>query len=163
MPFGLNMSLGALQGKPILCRKCGQGGGTLKKVKKEMNQEEVIYTGRKERTSEGGMLVLRNGFPFSPGPSQRLINHSPDGFNWSYWGSGPAQLALALLLDITHNPSLAIAKHQQYKFEVIGKLQDGWEITSTEIENWLKGAGNAYKRIINTAPASPAWQNSHWN
>jgi hypothetical protein len=32
MLSGLNMSLGLLQGKPILCRKCGQGGGTLKRV-----------------------------------------------------------------------------------------------------------------------------------
>jgi hypothetical protein len=103
-----------------------------------MNQEEVIYTGQKERTPEGGMVVFRNGIPFSPRPSQKLINHSPDGFNWSYWGSGPAQLALALLLDVTHNPSLAIAKHQQYKFEVVGKLQDSWEIMSVEILAWLK-------------------------
>src|SRR5262245_22144387 len=28
-----------------------------------------------------------------------LRNHSPTGFEWGYGGSGPAQLALALLVD----------------------------------------------------------------
>lgn len=28
-----------------------------------------------------------------------LFNHSPDGFEWGYGGSGPAQLALAILAD----------------------------------------------------------------
>jgi hypothetical protein len=26
----------------------------------------------------------------NPGPSQAIWNHSPDGFNWGYHGSGPA-------------------------------------------------------------------------
>ena len=32
-------------------------------------------------------------------PRFDLRNHSPDGFEWGYYGSGPAQLALALLCD----------------------------------------------------------------
>jgi hypothetical protein len=28
-----------------------------------------------------------------------LVNHSPTGFSWGYAGSGPAQLALAILAD----------------------------------------------------------------
>ena len=34
-----------------------------------------------------------------PRRSQELRNHSPDGFAWGYEGSGPAQFALALLLE----------------------------------------------------------------
>jgi hypothetical protein len=30
---------------------------------------------------------------------QDIRNHSPDGFNWGYGGSGPSQLALAILAD----------------------------------------------------------------
>ncbi len=33
------------------------------------------------------------------GPRLDLANHSPDGFSWGYGGSGPAQLALAILAD----------------------------------------------------------------
>ena len=38
--------------------------------------------------------------PLSPLKSQSIVNHSPDGFNWGYLGSGPAQLALAILLEV---------------------------------------------------------------
>ena len=34
-----------------------------------------------------------------PSRSQQIFNHSPNGFSWGYGGSGPAQLALALLLE----------------------------------------------------------------
>ena len=37
-----------------------------------------------------------------------LRNHSPAGFAWGYAGSGPAQLALAILLDATGSPTLAL-------------------------------------------------------
>jgi Family of unknown function (DUF6166) len=36
-----------------------------------------------------------------PDRSLRVRKHSPDGFNWGYGGSGPAQLALALLRELT--------------------------------------------------------------
>jgi len=36
----------------------------------------------------------RPGRP-SPAPRSDLRNHSPNGFEWGYSGSGPAQLALA--------------------------------------------------------------------
>ena len=35
-----------------------------------------------------------------PEISQKVRNHSPDGFNWGYCGSGPAQLALAIVLIV---------------------------------------------------------------
>lgn len=38
-----------------------------------------------------------DGVEIKPARSQRVSNHSPDGFNWGYTGSGPAQTALAIL------------------------------------------------------------------
>jgi len=35
--------------------------------------------------------VLVDGRLLDPAPSQRLWNHSPDGFNWGYAGSGPVR------------------------------------------------------------------------
>jgi hypothetical protein len=32
-------------------------------------------------------------------PRNDIVNHSPDGFEWGYGGSGPAQLAFAILAD----------------------------------------------------------------
>ena len=46
---------------------------------------------------------------------------SPSGFNWGYGGSGPAQLALAILLRATDHET-AVAYYQAFKWDVIAKL-----------------------------------------
>ena len=40
-----------------------------------------------------------------------LYNHSPTGFEWGYSGSGPAQLALALLADHLGNGEAALSHY----------------------------------------------------
>lgn len=80
-----------------------------------------------------------------PEPSLKVVNHSPDGFNWGYGGSGPAQLALAILMDhyrqflpANSGIELAVQHHQSFKFAFIATLPDeGGKITSQEIEDWL--------------------------
>lgn len=71
-------------------------------------------------------------------PSQEIINHSPNGFNWGYGGSGPAQLALALLYDVTKDKDLSLRYYQDFKFEIIASLRDIWELTESEILDWIK-------------------------
>jgi len=44
--------------------------------------------------------VWLNGKELHPKRSQKVWNHSPDGFNWGYGGSGPAQLSLAICLEL---------------------------------------------------------------
>jgi hypothetical protein len=51
-----------------------------------------------------------------------LRNHSPTGFAWGYGGSGPAQLALALLVDATQDQTLALRHYQDF---VSGGLKMG--------------------------------------
>jgi len=63
----------------------------------------------------------------------KLWNHSPTGFAWGYAGSGPAQTALALLLDYTGNRDLALAHYQDFKFAVIAGLPEEWEMTGDQI------------------------------
>ncbi len=65
--------------------------------------------------------VWINGKELLPGRSQKIVNHSPDGFNWGYGGSGPAQLALAILLRCLSNHQ-ALSRYQQFKWDVIAKL-----------------------------------------
>ena len=65
--------------------------------------------------------VWLNGKKLDPRPSQKVWNKSPDGFAWGYGGSGPAQLALAILLKLT-DPETAISNFQNFKFSVIGAL-----------------------------------------
>ena len=63
-----------------------------------------------------------------------LWDHSPTGFEWGYGGSGPAQLALALLADALDDEEKAIHLHQAFKWEVVGKLPHvSWTLTDAEI------------------------------
>ena len=72
--------------------------------------------------------VWINGRELLPGRSQKIVNHSPDGFNWGYGGSGPAQLALAILLRFLSNRE-ALSRYQQFKWDVIATLpQSNFEI-----------------------------------
>lgn len=66
--------------------------------------------------------------------SLKLFNHSPTGFEWGYGGSGPAQLALAILLDFTRDPVESLKLHQSFKFMVIAGLEkDEWLLTEAQI------------------------------
>lgn len=42
--------------------------------------------------------ILINDKEITPEKSLKVLNKSPDGFNWGYYGSGPQQLSLAILL-----------------------------------------------------------------
>jgi hypothetical protein len=63
-------------------------------------------------------------------PRLDLSNHSPTGFEWGYGGSGPAQLALAILADALGDARAALALHQGFKFKVIAALDrnKSWEL-----------------------------------
>jgi hypothetical protein len=98
----------------------------------------IRHTYRGEWTPEAWVSVTIDGKPLEPGPSLELRNHSPDGFSWGYCGSGPAQLALALLLHETDQET-ALGAYQTFKAEIVAKLPAAvpWKLTSREIQDWL--------------------------
>jgi hypothetical protein len=70
-----------------------------------------------------------------------LRNHSPDGVEWGYGGSGPAQLALALLVDATGDRDLATRLYQRFKDEVVARRsRPSWTITRDEVRGWVERA-----------------------
>ncbi len=87
-----------------------------------------------EGSRSGGLAVVTvNGHPLDP--RLDLRNHSPSGFEWGYAGSGPAQLALAVLADHFGNPRQALVLYQAFKFVVVSKLpRDHWRLTSREVD-----------------------------
>ena len=71
-------------------------------------------------------------------PRFDLWNHSPSGFEWGYGGSGPAQLALALLAHHLADDHAALNCYQNFKFAVIAALPHNcWELTSRQIDQAL--------------------------
>jgi hypothetical protein len=76
------------------------------------------------------------------------VNHSPTGFEWGYYGSGPSQLAYAILrsyfeledkLDIPTAISQAKRHYMRFKGEFVAKFGEEWELTSAWLEVWLTG------------------------
>ena len=73
-------------------------------------------------------------------PRLDLWNHSPTGFEWGYGGSGPAQLALAILSHHLVDGERAVQLHQKFKWLVVSELpHSGWVLTSQEIDSAVKG------------------------
>ena len=62
-----------------------------------------------------------------------IRSHSPTGFQWGYGGSGPAQLALALLADALGDTELAQMHYQDFKRAFVASWGDSWSITASEI------------------------------
>ena len=88
------------------------------------------------RDSEGldskGLTVYVDGKEVPLKPSLKVFNHSPSGFEAGYEGSGPAQLALAILMLFTDNQT-AVRLHQTFKREVLSDPQY-FESPSFQIE-----------------------------
>ena len=84
--------------------------------------------------------VFIDGKELSPAPSQKLKNHSPDGFAWGYGGSGPAQLALAILLEITKDEDFSLKKYQDFKRDIICDLpvEKNFAIDGKQVLEWIE-------------------------
>lgn len=83
--------------------------------------------------------VWVNEKPLSPERSLKVFNHSPTGFSWGFGGSGPAQLALAILLRYLPEKE-AVSLHQGFKWKFIATLpQEDFE-TELDIRGWITQA-----------------------
>ena len=72
-------------------------------------------------------------------PRFDLRTHSPDGFEWGYGGSGPAQLALALAADVLGDDEAALDVYQRLKFRVVGRLPAAaWVLTAEELAEAIR-------------------------
>ena len=75
-----------------------------------------------------------------------LANHSPGGAEWGYGGSGPAQLALAVLADALDDDELAVDLHQDYKQDVVAGLASPcWAIWEHDVVEWALTALRAHQ------------------
>ena len=72
-------------------------------------------------------------------PRFDLRRHSPTGFGWGYCGSGPAQLALALLAAELGDDESAQEHYQEYKREVLAVLPQSadHQLSGESIRRWM--------------------------
>lgn len=105
------------------------------------------------RTVDARKVRRTDGTVIAPLPmGLRVFNHSPAGFEWGYGGSGPAQLALAIVLDhLGYNSddktqkekraiaADAIAMHQSFKSAfVAGFPEEEWALDAETITAWIE-------------------------
>jgi len=80
---------------------------------------EKVYSIRRDpKTKVVRAFVQTRGESYHLPLRLDLYNHSPTGFEYGYGGSGPAQLALAILADCVTD-QIALALHQRFKAKVI--------------------------------------------
>lgn len=70
---------------------------------------------------------------------QRLVYHSPDGFEFGYAGSGPADLALNILALLVPTRE-AVHFHQMFKFDYIATAECLDTMPLTAVRGWLLSA-----------------------
>ena len=88
---------------------------------------------------DGEAYVYIDGEPLEWSRSLVLRNHSPTGVEWGYAGSGPAQLALALLIAVTGDEQGSLRRYQQFKVDLIaGAPQDGWQLPVATVQAWVE-------------------------
>ena len=87
------------------------------------------YTG--ERTIDG-ISVLVDGQPLSPYYDRLKLTDY--GFEWSYEGPEPSQLAFALLFDHLGDEAMAKKLHRGFMEGVVANFGNEWEMTSADID-----------------------------
>jgi uncharacterized protein DUF6166 len=61
------------------------------------------------------------------------------GFEWTYEGDSPQQLALALLADYLGDNDRAIRLSEPFMREVVANLDNDWTLTGADIDAFLRG------------------------
>lgn len=94
------------------------------------------YMGKLRAGGVGGQVILVIDNDGSSKLLLHIVRHSPDGFNWGFGGSGPADTALSILTDCVGN-DVANAFYQRFKSEFVAGWKESFEITAKEIKDWL--------------------------
>ena len=89
-----------------------------------------------------GVKVTVDGAPLDPRTD--VVAFTGNGFEWSYEGPEPRQLALALLLDHLGAPDKAKTAVEPFMRAVVANFDNEWEMTSADLDAALAAlAGRA--------------------
>ena len=84
-----------------------------------------------DRTIDG-IQVTVDGKPLAPRTD--LKAYSKNGFEWSYEGPEPRQLAFALLMDHLGDAARAAVLDEAFMREIVANFDNTWEMTSADID-----------------------------
>jgi hypothetical protein len=116
----------------------GSTMNALTKTTEHQARSRKMYTGRRGPQGCVVWVIAGNGERKPLNPRQALRNHSPTGFERGYGGSGPAQLALAILAEHLGNDDAALNLYQDFKWACIAQIRGpSWSLSSEEIGTCL--------------------------
>jgi len=99
-----------------------------------------VYIGERHgegRSASPYVSVTENGESRPLPPRLDLREHSTS-LEWGYGIGGPAQLALAILADVTGSDDYAMRHHHWFKLEIVSKLPwRGWELSESQVWDWI--------------------------
>jgi len=93
-----------------------------------------VKTYRGDRTGNGAEVWV-DGEPLPTREDLKQI--SKYGFEWSYEGKEPAQLALAILADHLGDDERALALYPSFMTSIVANFDNEWEMTSADIDEAL--------------------------
>lgn len=88
-----------------------------------------------ERTIDGAYVTV-DGRELDP--RLEVKTYTDHGFEWSYEGDGPRQLALALLAEHLGDAQQALEYAEPFMQRVVANFDNDWEMTSADIERALE-------------------------
>ena len=93
------------------------------------------YRGKRDAQGEPTVTVFDGTEEKELDPRHDVRDHSPLGFEWGYYGSGPNQLGLAILCDCVGVEKAAM-HYQDFTRHVIANLSphEGWELSETDVK-----------------------------
>jgi hypothetical protein len=116
----------------------GSTMNALTKTTEHRARSTKTYTGRRDPQGCVVWVIDGNGERKLLNPRRELRNHSPTGFEWGYGGSGPTQLALAILAEHLNDDRAALNRYQRFKWACIAQIRSAsWSLSSEEIDNCL--------------------------
>ncbi|MGB8039076.1 MAG: DUF6166 domain-containing protein [Pseudolabrys sp.] len=93
-----------------------------------------IYEGK--RTIDG-LVVTVDGQHLSE--HYEVKRYTTFGFEWTYEGDSPRQLALAILVDYLGDKERAIQLSEPFMAKIVANLDNDWRLTGAEIETAVQG------------------------
>jgi hypothetical protein len=88
-----------------------------------------MYQGK--RTIDG-LVVTVDGKPLSEHYEVRRFTKF--GFEWTYEGDSPRQLALAILVDYLGDNDRAIRLSEPFMKQIVANLDNDWQLSGDEID-----------------------------
>jgi hypothetical protein len=61
------------------------------------------------------------------------------GFEWTYEGESPRQLALAILVDFLGENTRAIRLSEPFMKEIVANLDNDWRLTGADVDAAVRG------------------------